>query len=97
MISSPRFIVPLNISLILKGVLTFSTLNILELIGDVLQLCDVFEEFRTNCFETYGLDPAFYFSAPHLSWDAMLKKTGIKLELISDPEMFQMIDSGIRG
>ena len=63
----------------------------------MLQLSDVFEEFRTKSFETYGLDPAFYLSSPQLSWDAMLKKTEIKLELVSDPEMFKMIDSGIRG
>ena len=32
----------------------------------------------------YGLDPCHYFSSPGLSWDAMLKMTGIKLDLISD-------------
>ena len=63
----------------------------------MLQLCYVFEEFRTNSFETYGFDPAFYLSATQLSWDPMLKKTEIKLELVSDPAMFKMIDSGIRG
>ena len=49
------------------------------------------------CLTTYGLDPAYYVSAPQLSWDAMLKITGVSLELVSDPAMFQMIDSGIRG
>ena len=49
------------------------------------------------CLQTYGLDPAYYVSTPQLSWDAMLKITGISLELISDPAMFHMIDSGIRG
>ena len=49
------------------------------------------------CLETYGLDPAYYVSTPQLSWDAMLKLTGVSLELISDPAMFHMIDSGIRG
>ena len=49
------------------------------------------------CYLTYQLDPAFYITSPHLSFDAMLKRTGVELELISDPAMFEMIDDGIRG
>ena len=64
---------------------------------DVLLLADIFEEFRSVCMSTYGLDPAHYVSAPQLSWDAMLKLTDCSLELISDPEMFRFIDHGIRG
>ena len=63
----------------------------------MLQLTDIFEAFRTMCLTTYGLDPACYVSAPQLSWDAMLKITCVSLELVSDPAIFQMIDSGIRG
>ena len=43
------------------------------------------------------LDPAFYITSAHLSFDGMLRKTWGKLELISDPAMFEMIDGGIRG
>ena len=32
-----------------------------------------------------------------LSWDATLKMTGIKLELITDVVMFQFIEKGMRG
>jgi len=64
---------------------------------DVLILADVFENFRAVCRTQYQLDPAHYVSSPQLSWDAMLKKTEAKLELISDPEMFNMIDKSIRG
>ena len=45
----------------------------------------------------YGLDPAWYFSAPCLCWDATLKISKIQLELLSDPDMLLMIESGIRG
>ena len=45
----------------------------------------------------YGLDPAHYYTAPGLSWDAMLKKTGINLELICDEDMYLMIEKGLRG
>ena len=44
----------------------------------------------------YGLDLAWYFSAPGLAWDAALKITKIQLELLSDPDMLLMIESGIR-
>ena len=45
----------------------------------------------------YELDPAWYFSAPGLAWDATLKITEVQLELLSDPDMLLMIKSGIRG
>ena len=45
----------------------------------------------------YGLDPAWYFSAPGHAWDASLKITKVQLELLSDPDMLFMIESGIRG
>jgi hypothetical protein len=64
---------------------------------DVLILADIFENHRKMCMNHYGLDPAHYMSAPQLSWDAMLKMTGVELELTHDPEQFRMIDNGIRG
>ena len=45
---------------------------------DVLLLADVFEKFIDTCLKFYGLDPCHYFSSPGLSWDAMLKMTGVK-------------------
>ena len=49
---------------------------------DVLLLADVFEKFIKTCLEYYKLDPCHYFSSPGLSWDAMLKMTGVELKLI---------------
>ena len=54
---------------------------------DTLLLADVFENFRKVCQEKYGLDPAHYYSASGLRWDALLKKTGVELELLSDLDM----------
>ena len=45
----------------------------------------------------YRLDPTWYFSAPGLAWDAVLKITTVQLELLSDPDMLLMIENGIRG
>ena len=45
--------------------------------------------------ETYGLDPIHYYSLPGLSWDAMLKYTNVELELITDPDMHQMVEKSI--
>ena len=65
--------------------------------ADVLLLADVFENFRKTCLEYYKLDPCYYFSAPGLSWDAMLKMTNIGLNLISDVDMYQFVEKGMRG
>ena len=67
------------------------------LASDVLLLSDVFENFRKTCLEYYKLDPCHYFTSPRLSWDAMLKMTDIKLELMTDIDMYQFIEKGLRG
>jgi len=68
----------------------------LYLMSDILLLADAFENFRKTCLEYYKLDPAHYFTSPGLSWDTMLKMTDIKLELMSDIDMFQFIEKGMR-
>ena len=60
-------------------------------------LTDVFENFRNKCIEIYELDPIYFVSPPGLAWQACLKKTGEKLELITDYDMILMIEKGIRG
>ena len=68
----------------------------LHLKTDVLLLCHVFEKFFKTSLEYYCLDPSHYFSTPGLSWDAMLKMTKIKLELISNIDMRLFIEKGMR-
>ena len=60
-------------------------------------LADVFENFRDKCIEIYEVDPAHFLSAPGLAWQACLKRTGVKLELLSDIDMLIMLEKGIRG
>ena len=81
---------------------TFSLKNMgeyhdLYLTSDILLLADVFENFRKTCLEYYKLDPCHYFTSPGLAWDAMLKMTKIKLDLMTDVDMYQFIEKGLRG
>ena len=64
---------------------------------DILLLTDVFENFRKTCLTYYKLDPLHYITSPGLAWDAMLKMTGINLELITDVDMQLFIEKGLRG
>jgi hypothetical protein len=64
---------------------------------DVLALADVFESFRDAILKSHKLDPIYYFSAPGLSYDAMLLSTKVELELLIDYDMVLMIERGMRG
>ena len=60
-------------------------------------LSDVFENFRNKCIKIYGLDPAHFLSAQGLAWQACLKKTKVKLELLTGIDMLLMVGKGTRG
>ena len=64
---------------------------------DALLLADVFEKFIYTCLKYYQLDPCHYFRTRGLSWDVMLKMTGVKLEKISDIDKYLFIEKGLRG
>ena len=64
---------------------------------DVLLLSDVMENYRNTCIDNYKLDPLWHYTAPGLAWDAALKVSKIKLELITDPDMYLTVENGIRG
>ena len=60
-------------------------------------LANVFEAFRDTCLKHYKLDPAHFYTSPGLPWRACLQHTGIRLELLTDPDMLLMFERGIRG
>ena len=64
---------------------------------DVLLLTDVFENFKDMCLSYYGLDPVYYYTLPNFAFDAMLKLTGIEIDLVYNQEMYEMIEAGLRG
>ena len=49
------------------------------------------------CLKFYKLNSCHYFSSPGLSWDAMLKMAGVKLEKILDIDMHLFLEKGLRG
>ena len=60
-------------------------------------LADVLEMFRAVSMEKqrFVLDPAHYVSHPRMAWQAMLKKTGAELQLITDTAMYRMFECGM--
>ena len=64
---------------------------------DVALLANVYEAFRDTCLKHYKLDPVHFYTSPGLAWQACLKHTGIKLELLTDPDMLLIFERGIRG
>ena len=59
--------------------------------SDPSVLADVLENFRNMCLEIYELDPAKFLSAPGLAWQAALKKTKVKLKLLTDINILLMV------
>ena len=62
-----------------------------------LLLGDAFENFRNMCLKIYEADLSKVFSASRLSWQVALKKTKVKLDLLTDIEMLLMVEEGIEG
>ena len=60
-------------------------------------LADVFENFRNMCIKVYELGPTHFLSAPRLAWQVCLKKTEVKIELLTDVDVLLMVEKGIRG
>ena len=69
----------------------------LYLKSDTLLSADICGNFRKMCLKIYHLDSVKFLSAPGLAWQAALKKTEVKLELLTDIDMLLMVEKGIRG
>ena len=65
--------------------------------SNTLLLADVFGNFKNKCIEIYELDPDHFLSPPELAWQLYLKKTGIKLKLLTDFDTLLVTEKGIRG
>ena len=64
----------------------------MHLKSHILLLADIFENFRKMCLKTYNLNPVKFLSAPGLVWQTALKKTEVKLKLLTDTDMLLMVE-----
>ena len=79
------------------GIRNLGDYHNLYLQTNIILLANMFEAFRDACLEHYSLDPAHFCTSPGLAWKACLRKTGVRLELLTDPDMLLMFEHGIRG
>jgi hypothetical protein len=79
------------------GCQSFADYHDIYLYTDVLLLADIFTMYREDMFASFKLDPARYASISAFAFDAMLKMTGVKLDLVSDPDMYLFFEAAMRG
>ena len=65
--------------------------------SDVLLLADILERYRKMCWDRMGLEALAYISLPSLTFDACLKLSKKRLQIVKDIDMLQMLETGIRG
>ena len=58
-------------------------------------LAILFERLINICMDGFGVDPSKSYTSAGFFWEAMLRKTGVKLELLTDPEKYAFF--AIRG
>ena len=64
---------------------------------DTLLLAEIFEAFRHESLNNFEIDPTHFISLPGFAYSAFLYETKVSLEYITDPEMFDMLSSNLRG
>ncbi|GFT40171.1 vesicular glutamate transporter 2 [Nephila pilipes] len=64
---------------------------------DVVLLAEVFENFRALSMNYFELDPVHFYTTPSLTWSAGINTANVTLELLTDIDMYLMLESGIRG
>ena len=79
------------------GIRNLGDYHNLYLQTDVILLANMFEAFRNTCLKHYKLDPAHFYKSPGLAWKACLRKTQVRLELLTNPDMLLMFEHRIRG
>ena len=77
-----------------SGIHNLGDYHDLYLRTDVVLLANVYEAFRETCLKHYKLGPAHFYTSPGLAWKTCLRCTGIKLELLTDPDMLLMFERG---
>ena len=76
------------------GICDLGDYHDLYLRTDVVLLANMYRALRDTCLKHDKLDPVHFYTSPGLAWKACLKHTGIKLELLTDPDMLRMFERG---
>lgn len=76
---------------------TFADFHMIYLTSDVYLLADMFESFCDVVYRDFGLDPCHYYGTPGLGWDALLKVTGVKLELLTNQNDYLFMEAAKIG
>ena len=66
---------------------TFREYHILHVQSNTFLVADVFNDFRKIWLKVYGLNILHFLSAPGLAWEAALKETKVKLDVLADTDM----------
>ena len=69
----------------------------LYLLSDICLLADVFQALQNQSLDDYQLDPVYFVSAPQLACNKLRKHIDRPISLITDPEMYWMMQPNIRG
>jgi len=67
------------------------------LLTDVLLLADVFDHFRQSVIRHHKLDCLYFITLPSLAWAMAIKHKGARLDLITDPDAYLMLENSMRG
>jgi hypothetical protein len=81
----------------IMGCKTLQDYLLIYLDTDVLLLGDCFEKFRQLTMSTFHLDVGKFLTLPHFAYHAMLKQSGVQLDIMTDVEMYMFCKKNIRG
>ncbi len=81
---------------------TFNCMSLLEYscvynLIDVLLLAEVFEQYKRTMYTFVGMDPSWFITGASFNYQAMLRKTNIKIEQLTDKKMLDLICENLRG
>ena len=79
------------------GIKNLGEYHNLYLKTDVILLSNILKAFKNTNLNHYKLDPAHFHTLLGLAWQACLKKTKIRLELLTNPDMLIMFERSIKG
>ena len=69
----------------------------LHIESDTLLSVNVFENFQNMCLEIYELDPFVFLMHQGFSIESCLKKTDVKLDLLTDMDFLIMVEKVLEG